>query len=241
MSSVDALLLGELRRDRERLAALPIAGLGAGVAACPGWDVAALLVHLSRVHRWATARVAADVGAEVRFPARPEAGVDVLRWTLEGLAALIDVLSSLDLEEQCGSFAGTVPRWWWLRRQAIETALHRWDAQQAVGLDPHPTSPEVATVGIAEWCELQAMRWPTLTSDLTGTVHLHATDGEGEWLIEVRPDAFTWTEGHHKGDVAVRGTRSDLLLLLWSRLGSDSLEVFGDSALLRRLTDATAM
>ncbi len=246
MIPADAILLDELRADRSRLADLPASCLAAPVAACPGWDVTALLVHLSRIHRWASARVSADVGMEVPFPARPDAGVDVVRWTLDGLDELIGTLSTLDLDAQCGSFVGTVARRWWLRRQAVETALHRWDAQDAAGVDPDPTGPEVAAIGVTEWCELQEMRWPTLTSDLTGTIHLHSTDGPGEWLIEARPGSFTWSEGHHKGDVAVRGTRSDLLLLLWARLDPDGtnpgrVEVFGDPQLLHTLLDATAM
>ena len=34
--------------------------LRAPVAACPGWDVAALTTHLGRVHRWATAALRSD-------------------------------------------------------------------------------------------------------------------------------------------------------------------------------------
>lgn len=241
MNPTDQLLLDELRADRGRFARLPSDGLDAPVAACPGWDLTTLLVHTGRIHRWAAAHVAAPLHEDVRFPPRPAPDTDVMAWVVEGLDVLIDTLSTLDPDEQCGSFVGSVPRRWWLRRQAVETALHRWDAQQATGLDPDPTDPDVAAIGVAEWCELQEMRWPTITSELSGTIHLHSTDGDGEWLIEARPGSFTWTEGHHKGDVAVRGTRSDLLLVLWCRLEADRVEVFGDSALLRTLLDATAM
>jgi hypothetical protein len=60
-------------------------------------------------------------------------------------------------------------------------------------------------------------------SGVGGSVHLHATDGDGEWFIETG-DGLTWTRAHEKGDVAVRGTTSDLLLLVWGRLGTDAVE-----------------
>jgi hypothetical protein len=44
----------------------------------------------------------------------------------------------------------------------------------------------------------------------------------------------TVEHAHAKGDVAVRGTASDLLLLLWNRAGSDRFQVFGDAGLLDR-------
>lgn len=246
MNPSDQLLLDELRADRGRVARLPSDDLDAPVAACPGWDVTTLLVHTGRIHRWAAAHVTAPLDEEVRFPPRPAPDTDIMAWVVEGLDGLIDVLSAVDLDGRCGSFVGSVPRRWWLRRQTVETALHRWDAQHALGSAPDPVAAPVAAVGITEWCELQALRWPTITTELAGTIHLHATDGEGEWLIEARPGSFTWTEGHHKGDVAVRGTRSDLLLLLWARLDPDGtnpdrVELFGDPDLLRALLDATAM
>ena len=65
---------------------------------------------------------------------------------------------------------------------------------------------------------------------LAGTVHLHGTDTEsgGEWFIHAdgRVEAV-----HAKGDVAVRGPASDLLLVLYARLPLDTVEVIGDRAL----------
>ena len=39
---------------------------------------------------------------------------------------------------------------------------------------------------------------------------------------------------HAKGDVAARGTASDLLLMMWNRITPDRLDVFGDGDLLTR-------
>ena len=77
-----------------------------------------------------------------------------------------------------------------------------------------------------------------LGSEMDGkTMHFHATDvgdepGEGEWLITLAGERLTVEHMHAKGDVAVRGTASDLLLLLWNRVSADRFEVFGDAGLL---------
>ena len=59
-------------------------------------------------------------------------------------------------------------------------------------------------------------------------MHLHATDGESEWWIDLgtRADAIP-VAGHAKADTAIRGTRSDLLLWLTNREVTDALEVLG--------------
>src|SRR5918997_297657 len=79
------------------------------------------------------------------------------------------------------------------------------------------------------------------------TIHLHATDpdlGEhdgGEWLVTLAARGPQVTHAHAKGDVAVRGTPSDLLLLLWNRLDPDRCEVFGDTGLLARWRDSVTV
>ncbi len=51
---------------------------------------------------------------------------------------------------------------------------------------------------------------------------------------ELSPDGLVVTREHAKGDVAARGTASDLLLFLYGRADADRLDVFGDAALLAR-------
>ncbi len=66
---------------------------------------------------------------------------------------------------------------------------------------------------------------------LPGSVHLHATDTPGEWVVRPGPDgAPVVTAEHAKGDAAIRGPASDLLLVLWRRVGLDAVEVIGDRA-----------
>jgi hypothetical protein len=69
------------------------------------------------------------------------------------------------------------------------------------------------------------------TGELSGTLHLHATDGPTEWWIDLDA-AGKAVPGHAKADTAIRGTRSDLLLWLTNRSSLDSLEVSGPQELL---------
>ena len=78
------------------------------------------------------------------------------------------------------------------------------------------------------------MQFPVLAGN-GETVHLHATDIEGgEWMLTYHPKSVEWERGHAKGDVAARGTMSDLLLLVWGRIPPSRLEVFGDATLIDR-------
>jgi hypothetical protein len=127
---------------------------------------------------------------------------------------------------------------------AIETALHRFDAEGAHG-DGRPIDTDLALVAIDELFEVLLPSRGTSGLDRSGeTLHLHATDveaGQGEWLITLGADGVAVEHVHAKGDVAVRGTASDLLLLLWNRVPADRFEVFGDRGLLDRWRDAVQL
>jgi len=69
------------------------------------------------------------------------------------------------------------------------------------------------------------------TGEVCGTLHLHATDGQTEWWIDLDA-AGSAVSGHAKADTAIRGTRSDLLLWLTNRSSPGSMEVFGRRELL---------
>jgi hypothetical protein len=63
-------------------------------------------------------------------------------------------------------------------------------------------------------------------------VHIHCTDPEletgGEWLITMTEGKATVSREHTKGDCALRGPASNLLLALWGRLPLESVELLGD-------------
>jgi len=93
---------------------------------------------------------------------------------------------------------------------AGETVVHRVDAEQATGA-VGPLGPALVLDGIAESLEVFAPLMARREQDpATATVHLHATDVEGEWLLTLGGSTVAVEHGHAKGDAAVRGTAAYL-------------------------------
>ena len=117
--------------------------------------------------------------------------------------------------------------------------MHRIDAQLALGTVV-PIDPALAADGIDELLWLLPRRpWAGPITGNGETVHLHCTDIAGEWMVEFAPDGLRVERVHAKGALAVRGSASDLLLWCSGRAGADSLDVFGDAALLTTFRRAT--
>ena len=118
----------------------------------------------------------------------------------------------------------------------IETALHRWDGQDAHGRAA-TIDAELASDGMDEVLDVHVgLRLRGDGIDIGGSVHFHCTDTEGEWTVHTDDGLARVTRGHTKGDVAVRGPASSLLLVQWRRLPVDdpSLEIFGDHEVFTR-------
>lgn len=230
-------LLSCLQADGAALEEAARLGLEAPVPGCPGWDVAELLRHIGSVHRWA-----ADIVIErpLRFPGwydpQPPPGADLIEWYLEGFERLVGALSSTDPEAPVWNFGGGPQvAAFWMRRQPHETSVHRWDAQSAHGVAA-PVDADLAADGIDEVFEVFAPRRAAGAPEVSlgGTLHVHCTDRPGEWLVSVEGGVVEVRREHAKGDCAVRGGASDLLLFLWNRGPLSALEVFGDASVAER-------
>lgn len=100
------------------------------------------------------------------------------------------------------------------RRCAHELAVHRVDAELARGAHT-PIERELAADGIDEvFVLVQAQGEPTGDGQ---TLHLHATDGDDEWLVALTPSGLEVERAHGKADLALRGAVSDLELVLYQR------------------------
>ncbi len=224
------------------LEAVPSGDLDRAVPSCPPWSIADLLEHTTRIHQWATAHVQSTGDERPRFPKDDVGTGAALEATFaRNAAALVAALRGADLDRTVPTFIGPQPARWWLRRQAQETAVHAWDAQLALGAAT-PIEPALAVDGIDEMFDVFFVhRFKPEAFDSTGqTMHLHATDIDGEWLVRFDPDGPVVTREHAKGDVAARGEASNLLLFLWSRVGPEQLDTFGDVALLERYQAVTS-
>ncbi len=226
-----------LRREGDALSvAARAAGIDAVVPSCPDWQVADLLAHLGRFHRWIADIIAAggtdpaDHGAD----AEPPAPAERLAWFEEGVERIVDALRAADAASPAWSWTTDNTAGFWARRQANETAVHRFDAQLAAG-DPQPIEHGLAVDGIDEFFMLIPFwRGASQLAGSSESMHLHATDGDGEWLVRLGADGVVVTREHAKGDVALRASASDLVLFLYGRRDASAGEVFGDAALLDR-------
>ena len=217
-----------VRRESRALAAAARAQLSPTVPSCPEWSVSDLVWHVGGIHRhriWLiTEHPEGPSGFELDRP-NDDAIVD---WFEEGAEALSKVLETHDPTERVWTwFPDERTVGFWQRRMAQETAVHRWDGENAVG-KPQPIDPWLAADGVAEFFDTLLLVQEEAPKGNGETIHVHATDAPSEWIVTLAAEGARAEEGHAKGDAAIRGTASDLLLALWRRIPLDAVEVLGD-------------
>ncbi|MEY2419267.1 MAG: hypothetical protein QOG90_1947 [Actinomycetota bacterium] len=241
--------LDSLHRDAELFeAALRDGGdLTQPVDGCPGWDLAALAEHLGTLHRYITAGIESG-GKPDAFPSAPTERAALADWFAEGAAALEAALRGRPDDEPCWTFFSNAPQTigTWVRRQAQEIAVHRYDAEIAAAGIAEALDPAIAKDGIDEYFDLFVPRVDARNPIRIGdvTIHLHATgDAEGEWLITCGDNTPVVTHEHAKGDVALSGAASDLLLTIWGRVDPEEVgvAVFGDRDIWSKFQAAAAI
>jgi uncharacterized protein (TIGR03083 family) len=209
------------------------------VPTCPGWAMSDLVEHMGRTHRWVEQIVRSGERQSYKgVPPGPQDAEGRLRWYQEGVDLLLSTLSGVAEDDTAWNWLqADGPAGFWMRRMALETAVHRFDAQLAAG-GGDPVDTELALHGVEEMLfSLLPLRGTVAELSDKATLHLHCTDAEGEWLVRFTAEGPEVSREHAKGDVAVRGTASDLYLLLWNRISAERCEVFGDASLLRRWAD----
>jgi uncharacterized protein (TIGR03083 family) len=225
------------------------------VPSCTGWTVTDLVMHLGWVQRFVVRIVSARLQvppdpAGREFLQLPEVAVDWPRpdtapnhgplpasladWFAEGAAELADLFARTDPGEQVWTWSQDQTVGFWLRIQAVEAAVHRWDAEGAVGT-PQPFDADLAQHAILQHFTTMAPFWRVLKNAPAGAgerFRFRQTDGPGDWTVEFDRDQVRITDG--PGDVELAGTASDLLLVLWKRLPAEHLDILGDRAVLDR-------
>jgi uncharacterized protein (TIGR03083 family) len=227
-----------------------ISDTAADVPTCPGWTVADLASHIGGIHRWVTATVASQAPSRLPFPdVKPESSSpDALAaWLTAGAGPLLESLRAAGPVTPVWTWGPGRTSGWWARRMVHETAVHRADAELAVGVAAPVIDPVVAADGIDEFLfNLPSARRPYqhLASLPTGSsLHLHATDADGEWLVRFTESGIAWERGHAKATVAVRGPVALLLLFTYGRVpGADErFAVFGDASVLDEWQQKTTL
>lgn len=246
--------IAHLRTDAVRLLEIVADhGFEHSVPSCPGWDLGDLAWHVGGVWSFWGRVVSEHVTSAdtLRGWSEPERPSDdlLLDWVTAAHTAMFSALARAGNDQEVWTWTGANRHTSWVeRRMTQETAVHRWDASNAVAL-PYDIPTAVAADGIDEFLTwFAARRTAPGAAPVDGTVHLHCTDTDdhvsegaddrtavgGEWLVRrLDDDGIEFTREHAKGDAAVRGRASDLLLWLWRR-DAGPVEILGDEAVAQR-------
>jgi uncharacterized protein (TIGR03083 family) len=205
--------------------------MDATVPSCPEWKMRDLAHHLGSHHRWVAGNLDQPPDGKA-FHRREEPPPEdaIPDWLEAGAEMLAGKLTATDPATRCWTwvpFDDSVG--FWARRTAHETAMHRWDAQNA-GAAADAIEAPLAADGVDEYLGIlgafRGRRFPE-----GGSIHLHTTDTPGEWLVRFDAGGIQLTREHAKGDVAVRGPASEVVLVLMGRKTMDAVEVFGADSL----------
>jgi uncharacterized protein (TIGR03083 family) len=224
--------------------------VAADVPSCPGWTVAELARHTGSIHRWVTAIIETEATARMPFPDvdSPWDSADGwAQWVDSGAVPLLTALRSAGPLSPVWSWGPGRTSGWWARRMLHETTMHRVDAELTAGADEPAIDPVVAADGIDEFLfNLPSARrpYPHLAAlPTSASLHLHATDTRGEWVIRFTDSGIVWERGHQKATTAVRGPLTSLLLFTCGRRPATDprLTVSGDTSIPALWQEKTAL
>ncbi|HEX6508995.1 MAG TPA: maleylpyruvate isomerase family mycothiol-dependent enzyme [Chloroflexota bacterium] len=263
-----AYYLDHFRRNRAAILEAAALGFDRPIKGCPGWDVAGLTGHMGRVYtfwlKWVGERprgfsreafkeIAADRDARLPgytawdragFPkdSRPDGIVSFARQAGDELDA---VLVDLEPEETVWTFVPPSQTGAFVfRRLAMETTIHRWDAEEAHGI-ARPIDQALARDGIDEMLMMfredpayetnkdhrrgQKIR---LREDPEPAGHEMPPGPPGRrWLVSFDHSGITTARDGDPADAIIAGSASDLWLFIMGRRWPEEMQIEGDNDL----------
>ncbi|GAA2251425.1 MULTISPECIES: maleylpyruvate isomerase family mycothiol-dependent enzyme [Kitasatospora] len=223
-------LLLHLRRELTYFQKTLVDGeLSAPVEHCGDWTLHDLAEHMGGSNLWAA--IAATEGrGDFKPPAAPRERSALVEWFEASSATL---LKALDTAPDTAAWTFYPPHTvgFWQRRRCMETLVHRWDAEHAVGTH-RPMDVELAGEGVAEVFDTMA---PLLVS------RGRALAPESALRLEATDSGASWTYGPGSPVATLAAPAEHLLLLLWNRMPVDG-ETFaweGDQRAGRRILERT--
>lgn len=229
MGLAAAVYLACLKRDSARLAEVGRMGLGAEVPSCPGWTVDTVLRHVATVylHKVEILRL-----GELPDPWPPNLDErDALELYDEARGAVVAALEAAGTELATWTFSPEdKTSGFWYRRMALETAVHRVDAELAHDVVT-PVDEELALDGIDEVLALMlgGPWWEEGDTEHPVDATIRITSEGRSWTIRLDATSAVVTPGA-EGDVdaEVFGDAPDILLWLWGRRELDLAQSAGD-------------
>lgn len=229
-----------IRREGAALLAAARRDPTASIPRYAAWTMIDLVVHTGSVHR-RTSRIVRELRTEHTdrvYP--PSEDVDVvLPWFEEGVSEMAGLLEGADPAVPVWGFGPSPTIGFWQRRMALETAIHRWDAESAFGR-PRPLEPDLAAEGIDEYVVMHVphmTKAPAPRSDVSLT--LRASDAAASWQVRFTDTGVSMARGDG-GDATLTGTASDLYLELMGRGPDVASSAEGDAAAVAAWREAVA-
>ncbi|MBB3604176.1 uncharacterized protein (TIGR03083 family) [Mycolicibacterium sp. BK556] len=218
----------------DRIASAAEGRLDCAVPSCPGWRLADLVWHVGIVQMFWRKVACGELSGPKEW-SEPERPADdaLLAWYRTGVVLTATVLDGLDPE---------TPAWTWGRRKTVrfvrrrvaqESAVHCWDATNAIGAD-EPIDRDIAVDGVDEFLDEVL---PGLSPDLDGAAHtirFRADDTGDQWTVRIGEGASSLIPADGQVDATVSAPISDLLLFLWRRRSLDHVHVDRNVAVLQR-------
>ncbi len=180
------------------------------VPSCPGWTMQDLAAHVGAAPTLWGPVVEAPPGAapgEVMAPDIPEDLEEMLAWCELELRSMVELFRTCDPAEPAWTGAANGTIGFWMRRAALETAVHLWDAANAVGED-HEIGAELVADGLDELVELFPVLADWSDQHPAATLRVAPSDLERTWTFAGSSEAAA---------IPVIGSAGDVYLTLWGR------------------------
>jgi uncharacterized protein (TIGR03083 family) len=230
-----ATYVGLVRQDGQRLATAASGSLSEAVPSCPGWTVRDLVTHVAEVYEHKMACTALGKAPDPWPPEWPS-DRDPIEWFGDAHGRILEMFARS---------GPTTPSatWWprdqsvgfWARRMAQETAVHRIDAELAIG-KPTPVNTDLAVDGVDEVLSLMlAGDWSDEPDDAATGHRVEVSTGGKAWGVTLEREAVSIDDEGRPADATLRGDPSDVLLWLWGRASDEHVLRSGDEDALRLL------
>jgi uncharacterized protein (TIGR03083 family) len=220
--------------------------LAAHVPTCPDWDVTGLCDHLARVYQGRAHAIEHAAFKEREAFEQRDEGTDPIDWVRSWSDVLDRALLGRADDAPTITFVPEVTVvHFWRRRMALETLVHRTDAEIAVG-EVAPMDDELSADGVDELLWFVSGDPDVEHADgVEATTVLELTDGTRRWVVTLDAKELSTVPSSAARDATVRGSAPALLLALSGRdlegigprrFGVEAPVVDGDRTAYERLT-----